>query len=373
MQAYTIRNIDDFVAASRSKASWVQIAPPIERPVKSPAFILGEWPAELSFAFYNETKVGPVRCYRLRDVTLTIDGIILSSPYALSTALVNHPDYHVNAILQRLSAREEPLTIRHVEGQIVMLSGPGSHIYGHWLIDILPRLFVLLSCGYDLGMLRYAVPARLPAFCCIYLKLLGINNDQLVFYDQNVELLEVEELILPTNLRYGSQIHPLMVEFFSLLRRQIADDLTSPFPGRGRRLFISRQGGEPSRTLQNRERIESIAIEAGYDVISPETLTVQDQMALFSSATEIVGEYGSGLHGSVFAPPGAVVLALRGSSHHPGFIQSGLGQVFRQPTGYVLAPTSITAVDQIFTVSEESFRLGTRCSALLAAQIRDLG
>ena len=372
MQAYTIRDIDDFVGALRSKASWTQIAPLTERPVKSPAFILGEWPAELSFAFYNETKVGPVRCYRLRDVTLTIDGIVLSSPYALSTALVNHPDYHVNAILQRMSAYEKPLTTRRVEGQIVSLSGPGSHIYGHWLIDILPRLFVLLSCGYDLGMLRYAVPARLPAFCHVYLELLGINHDQLVVYDQNVELLEVEELLLPTNLRYGSQIHPLMVEVFSFLRQRIIIEPTSPFPGRGRRLFISRQGGEPSRTLQNRERIESIAIDAGYDVISPETLTIRDQVALFSSATEIDGEYGSGLHGSVFAPPGAVVVALRGSSHHPGFIQSGLGQVFRQPTGYVLAPTSLEAVDQIFTVPEECFRLGTRCSALLAARARDL-
>jgi len=367
MPSYTIRELDECISRSPGgDPAWVQIAPLQQRPVKPPAFLLGDLPAEITYAIFGETATGPVRCYRLRQVRLTVDGIVLAGEDALCTILVNHPDYHVAAIMREMQDVLGSLPIRRVEGRAVMLTGPGSHIYGHWLVDMLPRLFVLAQCGHDLAALTFVVSARLPAFCFQFLHLLGISEDQLIRHDDRGELLEVEELLLPTNLRRGSQIHPLMHQAVQFMCERMQRAPPSAGSAARRRLFISRRGGEPSRTPTNRVAIEAIAAAAGYEIVSPETLAIPEQIALFASATQVIGEYGSGLHSSVFSPPGTVVMALRGTSHHPGFIQSGLGQVFRQPTGFVFSPTPIGAVDQVFTVSEDSFRLGLRCAGLLA-------
>ena len=367
MPSLSLRSLDEYVGDLPSgDPAWVQIAPILERPVESPAFLLGDLPAEMTYAFFAETRTGPVRCYRLRQVNLTADGIVLAGENVLWTTLLNHPRYHVASITGELPTLGA-MPGRRVAGPAVMLSGPGSHIYGHWLVDVLPRLFVLASCGYELAKLQFIVSASLPRFCHEFLQLLGIVEDQLIRHDERGELLEVEELLLPTNLRIGSQIHPLMKPAVAFLRDRIsARSSVEPHSAPNRRLFVSREGGEPSRLLQNRGEIEAIAVAEGYEIVSPETLAIPEQIAMFASAAQIIGEYGSGLHNSVFAPPATVVMALRGTSHHPGFIQSGLGQVFRQPTGYVFSPTPIEAVDQLFRVSADAFRLGLRCAGLLA-------
>jgi capsular polysaccharide biosynthesis protein len=56
---------------------------------------------------------------------------------------------------------------------------------------------------------------------------------------------------------------------------------------------------------------------------------------LFASAREIIGEYGSAFHATMFSAPDTPVCGLRGSDYHPGFVQSGIGDVFGQPTGWV--------------------------------------
>ena len=297
---------------------------------------------------------------------LTADGIVLAGENVLWTTLLNHPSYHVLDIMGQLQPTLASMPLRHAAGRVAMLSGPGSHIYGHWLVDILPRLFVLASCGYDLSALRFVISAALPQFCHEFLHLLGIGEDQLIRHNERYELLQVEELLLPSNLRLGSRFHPLMRPAVAFLRERIsAHSSLDPRWRPNRRLFVSRRGGEPSRTLQNREEIEAIAAAEGYEIVRPEALAVTEQIAMFASAAQIVGEYGSGLHNSVFSSPATVVMALRGTSHHPGFLQSGLGDVFGQPTGYVLSPTAIDAVDQLFQVPANAFRLGLRCVELL--------
>jgi predicted O-methyltransferase YrrM len=98
-----------------------------------------------------------------------------------------------------------------------------------------------------------------------------------------------------------------------------------------------------------------MAERAGFSIVHPEKLPLIEQVRLFKGARELVGEYGSAMHGSIFSPPDTIVGALRGSARHPAFIQSGIGQSLGQPTGYVFGPTDDRDPAQGFTVSEEDF------------------
>jgi capsular polysaccharide biosynthesis protein len=121
----------------------------------------------------------------------------------------------------------------------------------------------------------------------------------------------------------------------------------------GPRIFLSRAHASQGRSLQNRARIEKMATAAKFNLISPERLSLLEQLRLFTGAREIMGEYGSALHGSMFSSEGTVVCALRGTGGHPGFIQSGMAIALGQPTGYVFGQVQEGDPNFSFEISED--------------------
>lgn len=349
----------------------MELHPPAVSLQAPAAFMLGTVPAELCLPVIAEFGTGPVRVHVLRDGRMTLDGIVLHGDTALSSVMFNHPDYHVAGIVRDGLGGALSLPIRRVEERAVMLSGPGYHVYGHWLVDILPRLWLLKLAGYEPSGLRYVVPEQSPSFLLPLLATFGIGGHQLITYNERTEIIELAELVVPTNLRRASRLHASMAAARSYLLQRARAVAPIPRPDAAlQKVFVSRHGSEQSRVLTNRDRIETIAAEHGFTVLQPQTLSVAEQIGLFQQVRQVVGEYGSGLHNALFSLPGTVVCALRGTSAHPGFIQSAIGEVCRQHTGYVLATTPIEAIHQSFAIPEDSFRMALTCMELAAASGR---
>jgi capsular polysaccharide biosynthesis protein len=170
--------------------------------------------------------------------------------------------------------------------------------------------------------------------------------------DHLAELVQPDELIAPTVLRLRNRFNPLLevASRFWLDRMVVPDALWA-----NRRIFVSRSAAQGNRTLVSRERIEARAAESGYEIVYPERLALPEQIALFRGAGRIIGEYGSGLHGAIHAPPGAAICALRGTSHHPGFAQSGLAERFGHHLGYVFGDTPEFAENQQIDITRDAF------------------
>lgn len=103
--------------------------------------------------------------------------------------------------------------------------------------------------------------------------------------------------------------------------RRVWDKVASSFRGGGgphsvylsRTLFnsaIAVSGGKP-RTSPERDRaLDRRFADAGFEVIYPETLTVEQQLQAVAGAELLAGASGSALHLSAFAPRGAKVIEL---------------------------------------------------------------
>jgi capsular polysaccharide biosynthesis protein len=250
--------------------------------------------------------------------------------------------------------RTADLPTRQVRGPLAVIYGPGHETYGHWLIDFLPRLWVLSRAGFDIHLLRYAVPPDLGKPAAELLSRLGIRQSQLVPYRYWREVIRTDLLLMPTGLRAGNQLSTMFAEasrfWTAPLLRQAAGT-----PSLRPRLFLSRAGVASPRTLANRAAVEDVARESGYAIVRPETLGLIEQVALFAGARIVVGEYGSALHGTVFSRPGTISLGLRGNLRHPSFVQSGLAASLGQHVGYVLGETSGDVV-QSFSLTLEDVR-----------------
>jgi O-antigen biosynthesis protein WbqL len=201
-------------------------------------------------------------------------------------------------------------------------------MWGHWLLEVFPKLFAIR----ELNRLGVAAPILLPANAPEYA--LGMIEDvlpgqQVIVYDPRTHKVNVGRLILPPMLQHLYHFHPAfgaaVDAYAGAARRQ----------GSPRRLFVSRAGLKTDwayRELENEAEIEAAAAGRGFAVTSPERLPWREQLALFAGAEVIAGEFGSGLHNTLFSPRGAKVVAL----NWIGDTQSRLTNFREQDVGYIL-------------------------------------
>jgi capsular polysaccharide biosynthesis protein len=203
------------------------------------------------------------------------------------------------------------------DAQIVRCDTPlavathANFVYGHFLLEMLPK-FWLLSVLRRMGIVfRLALSTRRPPWLDQFVSLY-FRPDELVWYDSETQLVEAPAFIVPSTLAdLDYHLHPA----FNL----VADDLaaraigrTLPAPaGAGNLVYLSRQRLDPWLTLlENAVAVERALAEMGFAIVHPERLSVSDQLGIYRGAVCLVGEYGSALHNALFLPRAAGVICL---------------------------------------------------------------
>jgi capsular polysaccharide biosynthesis protein len=245
---------------------------------------------------------------------------------------------------------------KRLGGRAVLLSALGEHIWGHWLLDILPRIFLARKCGIEDAVFLVGCDSRPFAF--ELLERFGVARSQVFVYDPAIEMVECEQLIVPSLCRSGVSVHPLLVDFYRGREARQQE---------GRRdFFVSRAGWQPNkRVMENRPEVEDLCRRLGFSIVFPEALSVDEQIELFASARMVIGDAGSGLHSTLFSPPGTKVLVLRNPEFTGVSIQLGIAGIFDQVVGLVNGQEVERAGVQGFG----SYRVDL---ALLEAAIMDL-
>lgn len=356
----TLRSLEDYGAfAPTGTFRFIPLAEASCTLPKAPSFIFGPITHEISTSLFGEYALHQIGCYLIKNASILVDGIVVYEDNIFEALQLNHPDNYVRDVYKSLTSGRRAWTKRRVPGSAVLLFGPGYPVYGHWLTDFLPRLFVLDRLGFNLGALRYVIPKPVPSFIREMLRLIGLRDGQIIECETQIESLQFDELILPTNLRRWNRLSPLFCGFVSFLLQRITglSQLPAP-PINGERIFLSRRGTDDSRLLENRDEIEATAAAEGLTVVRPSDLPLLEQISMFREAKLIVGEYGSALHNSIFAEANCFVMALRTTTRIPGFIQSGICHVLKQEIGYVFGGTHDTGSQYLFTVSRDSFLQG---------------
>jgi capsular polysaccharide biosynthesis protein len=348
-----IREIGLHHASRRApRLAYTRVAPAGRSTPRPPLFLLGQPPELVLWDLASQLGTPEAGCYALDDALVAPTGIAIRQGVAFHADAFLHPRPHVVSVCDRLNAEKPP--VRRVSGKLAVIYGPAAETYGHWLTDFLPRLWVLQAAGHALETLRFLMPPDLPGWARDLLLLCGIAPEQIEPYRYFQEVIRADQVLMPTGLRLNNRFAACFDEATRFwISRLPAMEAPGDAP---KRMFLSRNGAPQSRAMLNRAAIEAVAGQCGLEVVRPEALAFQDQVALFRGAEQIFGEYGSALHNSVFSPPGARVCALRGTSRHPSFVQSGIAHALRQDVGYVFGHTGGQHVEQRFWVDEAMFR-----------------
>jgi Glycosyltransferase 61 len=278
-----------------------------------------------------EQPLPAMGCAFLRDLEVSGSGYLFHDGHFVrefvnisDVALqwLGQPDFFDNPLT-------EPRTNRMViEEPVLLVFGPGSSIYGHWLLDFMPRIFIarqLMGAALDDFVLPLPsdtpdwVVSMIHTFC-------GIEPGRFRYYSRHDDLVICRRACVPTYAHSGKAgdyaLHPLM--------RVLYDQFGNPgTPRTKRRICLSRRTHERQtfgswRIFEARETMEQMAVARGFEIVRPEELSFPEQVELFRSADCVLGEHGSGMHAAVFTDPGTVVATVGALNRH----QLNIGALF---------------------------------------------
>lgn len=191
------------------------------------------------------------------------------------------------------------------------ISQPGQDIYGHWILDLIPRLSLLRTSGFSDTPLAIG---HIPNWARSFLELAQINSKQLnIITQKNVRIKS--RVFVPSFLKSGFTIDSNFCrDSWSLFRsnlRLMTEKLTRQS---FKKVFVSRAKWGSERPIQNMPQLEILAEKNGYQIVHPEKMSLLEQYILFSDARIIIGEDGSGLHNIVMCESRNVTLGVLGTS-----------------------------------------------------------
>lgn len=296
-----------------------------------------------------------VSCYFARDVEVTGRGHVF-----WQDALLDGPEF-MPLYWRKLVedgevdlAAERALPARVVDEPCVVFAGHGIHVYGHFLLETLPRLFLAhYALDHALPRRRYLIDADAPAWLRdILCGSLGVDEADLLPYAPARERMVLRQAILPTLTSRDGQFHPYQRRVCAHLCEVVGAEAEAPGP---RRLFLTRALVRNPHSVQrhcvNELELAGIAArEFGFAVLAPETFPWAAQLALLRHAEVVAGVFGSALHSAMFSPPGTRVGAIGVLNLE----QSHIGALQQHRNAYLRTD----ALDEsgAFSVDEDRFR-----------------
>jgi hypothetical protein len=188
--------------------------------------------------------------------------------------------------------------------------------YGHFLLDLLPRLHLLEEAGLRWQDVDHVLlPQPRIEGARHLLDRLEIPPSKIVWATQ--ETAFTADTMLVTSFPGARRTYPHWLPAF--LKQRFGGD-TLPEPGPTGRLYLSRAGY--SRAPSNEDDVRALVSGYGFVVIEPHRGL---PLSMLKTASVIVGAHGAGLAHTVFAPQGATLIELVPSDHQfPYFYSSAL-------------------------------------------------
>jgi capsular polysaccharide biosynthesis protein len=331
----------------------------------SPRLLLPLLPGTEPFAepYYRSIHSSPfaeppfdLACYFIQNAIVSGEGNIWLDDCLVTSPEVMPPYVQTFLGLQN-GGREEfrrsiGLPVRRVFEPCLVAIGHGTHVYGHFLIEMLFRL-LLTQRAFDGGQPRYkvlihrATPRWLQR---ILIDDLHIDHERLEFFDPDAERVLLSRAIIPTaisrNERYHNGANDLLEDLSYRLR-------LPPNTKNQTRIFVARRDfsnpHSQSRVCVNEMRLAAIAKNRfDFTMVVPEELTWRQQITLFRGADIVVGQAGSGLHTALFSRPDTRLASI-GTMNST---QSGISALRQQRIAYFNENINLKGN---FAVNEDQF------------------
>ncbi|MBP3041454.1 glycosyltransferase family 61 protein [Bacillaceae bacterium Marseille-Q3522] len=194
-----------------------------------------------------------------------------------------------------------PLTMS--EETVAMLNHPASNNYFHWMLEALARIHLIEQSKIKID--KYIINHHSLPFQLETLEAWGISDDRIIVPHHHFHL-KAKQLVVPSYVNLPNIWSCKYVREFLLNRVRIKKNKQY------KRIYITRKN---RRKVTNEKEILHVLHKYGFKSISPESMSVQEQLEVFYSAEIVIAAHGAGLANLVFCQPGTRVIELFAPSY----------------------------------------------------------
>jgi hypothetical protein len=194
------------------------------------------------------------------------------------------------------------MTIEHPH---VLLTNHVSMSYFHFMMDVIPRLWIYDEWP-ELRKLPILIRPLGDKFEQVLADAIGVPRTQLLALPPNVlAQFHFNHLIFPSGLS-DRMISERQLAF---IRAKTVGAEFRPSERPWRRIFLSRKD-RPYKWLDGEAEIEAALKPYGFETVLGADLTIPEQAKLFGETEMLVGVAGGGWTNMMFMPPGAVAIEM---------------------------------------------------------------
>lgn len=200
----------------------------------------------------------------------------------------------------------------HLPGTAVCLTHAYSNGNFHWMMETLPRFFLLRSAGVDPAQADHIVTRPLQPYQIEALVRLGVDPSRLRFTPDFAHVT-ADRLVVTSNVEhYDYSTHPPSIE----MEPWVAHFVNSAFgfppvpPERAvRRVHISRKKAT-WRSIVNQDDVTAFLNANGFVTVDFEDMTLEEKHQTLNGAEMVVGLFGAGFTHLPFCRPGAKAVLI---------------------------------------------------------------
>jgi len=211
---------------------------------------------------------------------------------------------------------------RVVDEPVIPAFSAGYGCYGHYIVDDLPRLGLIRKTIGDAEFrkLKIIMPRKTPRWAFDLLEVFfGIDQSRIVLFDHENDLWILRRAVVSEYMHRNYVFNPYIKEFY---QSYVTEDIAPT-----RKICLSRRAWEPGkshqRIFEQQDWFENEAERRGFEIISPEKLSIPDQIRLMCETKVQIGEHGSAQHASIYSKFGMTV----GTVNPLGDVQINLGRL----------------------------------------------
>jgi capsular polysaccharide biosynthesis protein len=187
----------------------------------------------------------------------------------------------------------------------MLAGGPSIVNYGHWMHDVLPRIYLLKKSGWFNKVDYFLVPSVRYDFQRDSLQLLGIAPEKIIDGEKNPHIT-AHTIIAATAPRGNDTLVPQWALDF--LRQSYLTNISSHLNSPAH-IYISRKDSR-HRNVLNEETLMKVLGKYSFVSYQLSGLPFIEKVRLFATADVVITHTGAGLTNLIFCRPGTRILEI---------------------------------------------------------------
>ena len=251
-----------------------------------------------------EEIIPPVYLIEIDNAYVSPFGIIYKNGFVVKESVYSmfNPNSFYLSFYKKLILNK----VVKLEGDCTVAHNSYFQNYYHWLLEAVPRLFLLKDKAAQLTLI---LNDNSPDFVKQYVSLFGFKQ---IIYVEDDKLVKADKIIFSTFTSRGLAMYePIIRDMVQWLfqKNDIKQNLNPT-----KNIFITRKNAKYRRLL-NEDEVVAYLSSKGFEIVTLENLSVKEQMQLFADSKCVIGTQGAGMANMIYSTHGKILITIIHEEH----------------------------------------------------------